>query len=257
MTRGVTFNASDLETAIPGLMITGLPDRAPVRTLASSLLARSDKNTIGSSFYTERKISIQCEIGRNTRALLDDSLDTLNRILAPKEKVLIVPYGSTTRQYTATFLNSTKGLIQGGHVELELEFVCSDVMGYDTASTPIVTHNHNVAATKSYGFDLGGSAEWQYPVITITINSLLGGTLANLTLGNHNTSQALTINRTWTAGDILVVNAITGSVQVNGIDVEFTGAIPIFKLPSGILDYSDGFTARDVNVAATYQKRYI
>lgn len=256
-TRGVTFNTSDLETAVPGLKIVGLPDRPPQRDLNLLYIAQTDRRTDVSNFYTSRKVNIQCEIGQDTRALLDDALDTLNKILAPKEKTLVVPYGSTTRQYTATFSNMSKTNMSGGFVELDLEFECSDSMGYDTASTTLVSHLHNVAASKSYGFDLGGSAEWQYPVITVTINSLLGGTSKAITLGAHNTNQSVTVTRTWSALDILIIDTVNQTVQVNGVDVAFTGALPIFKLPSGQLDYSDTIDHRDVDVGMTYQRRYI
>lgn len=256
-TRGVTFNSSDLETAVSGLRITKLPDRPPVRDLNFAALARTDKRTVSSGFYRERKISIVCEIARDSRALLDDSLDVLNKLLAPREKTLVVPYGSTTRQYTATLLNISKSDPIGGWVELELEFATSDSMGYATSATTIVTHNNNVAASKSYFFQLDGSAEWQYPVITVTINSLLGGTSKSITIGNQDTSQAIVVTRTWTAADVLVIDTVNQTVKVNGADVEFSGGFPIFKLPSGTLTYLDTISHRNVNISATYQKRYV
>lgn len=256
-TRGVTFNGSDLETVVPGLKITGLPDRPPTRNINALGLARMDKVSVASAFYAGRKISIVAEVARDSRILLDDQLDILNKYLAPKEKLLVVPYGSTTRQYTATFSNMSKKDNQGGYVSIELEFICSDSLGYDTASTTIATHNHNVAATKSYFFVLDGSAEWQYPVITVTVNSLLGGTSKDITLSNHSTGQGITVNRTWIAGDVLVIDTVNQTVKVNSADVAFTGAFPIFQLPSGTLDYTDTISNRDVNISAVYQRRYV
>jgi len=257
MSRGVLFNTSDLELVVPGLIITELPDRPPVRTLNMALIASTDTKALNSNNYTDRKVNIKCEIGRDTRAQLDSSMDTLNRILAPTEKVLVVPYGSSTRQYTATFKNMGKSNAKGGHIELDLEFECSDSMGYDTTNTTIVSHANNVGTPKSYFFLLDGSAEWQLPVITLTVNSLLGGENKNIVIGNQDTGQSITITRTWLAGDVLIIDAVNGTVQVNGVDVDFSGAIPKFKLPSGTLTYSDTISHRDVTIQAVYKKRWI
>lgn len=256
--RGVTFNGTNLETGITGctLVITGIPDRPPTRSLNAVLLARTDFNNVVSTFYTTRKLNIQCYVRADTRALLDTALDALNKVLAPKEKTLVVPSGSTSRQYTVTFVNMTKTNLGGGYVELDLEFESSDSLGYDTALTTLVS-GQNTAATKSWTFTVDGSAEVQYPTIQIIFISLTGGENKTVTLGNNATGQVVSITRTWVNDDVLIIDTLNATVKINGSDVNFTGGLPSFALGSGQLDYTDSLTTRTVAALVTYRKRYI
>lgn len=259
--RGVTLNGTNLETAIPGLQITYLPDREPSRSISSSTLARQDKSVVSSAFYTSRKINIQCEISRPDRASLEDSLDTLRALLSPKEQTLVVPYGSSFRQYTVTFDNLSKTNQAGGYVELDIEFTCSDSMGYSKDTYILIAATKFTSRSNSFSFITAGSAEWQYPYFRAVFVAVSGGSSKNVEVGNHDTGQGISITRDWSADDVLEFgrDPSTGEqiVRINGVDADFTGAIPVFKTGSGQLDYSDAFTSGTVEMWSYYQKRYI
>lgn len=257
MSRPVIFNDSNLEDTIAGLKITDIPYRAPSRDIRALPLPYTDRKVQTSAFYDDRKVNVGIEIGRDSRALLDAALDTLNGILSPPKKILKIEYALTQRQWTATFNNLLMRNMRGGHGEFDLEFQCTDALGYDISDTTIVTHNNNVAANKSYYFELDGSAEWQLPVITININSLLGGSAADIAIGNADTGQELSITRTWVAGEELIIDSVNKTVQVDGEDVDFSGAFPEFKRPNGTMTYRDTFTARNLNISGVYKKRYV
>ena len=76
--------------------------------------------------------------------------------------------------------------------------------------------------------------------------SLIQNTSASITIGNAGNGQAVTVTRVWAAADILVVDCLNKTVQVNGADVNFSGAFPEFPrirnpdLP-GYLYYPDLF----------------
>ena len=78
-----------------------------------------------------------------------------------------------------------------------------------------------------------------------------------VTLAITETSETLTITRTWANADVLIIDSVAKTVQVNGSDVDFTG--PIFELEPGTykFTYSDEFTLRNVNIDFQYLKRYL
>ena len=59
-----------------------------------------------------------------------------------------------------------------------------------------------------------------------------------------------------TAGDVIVVDAENRSVTVNGDEVDYYGTFLELEPGASSLTYTDGFTTRNVDIAASYTKRY-
>lgn len=253
------FNGNDLASVVPGLMVVATnPYRLGNRQLSTSVLANADRSTTPSAFWTDKKLNVTVEIGRNTRELLDDSIDLLYYYLRELEAPLILSWSTTTRQWNATLANIAFSDVQGGHAVLDIEFEVSDPLGIDVNSTQLFsTALTGATSTTSLGL-VGGTAKWQRPVITITISALTGGTAKTVSVGNSNTGQQVNITRTWTAGDILVIDSKLKKVTVNGTEVAFTGAIPEWQSGQvGSMDYSDNLTTRTRSMVGVYYKRYI
>ena len=258
MSRQTTsFNGYDLATYVTGLQIVATdPYRMPTRELNTDKIANTDKSVTSSAFYKEKKINITCDIARNTRALLDDSIDQLNLILQAREATLVVTFGSSTRQWTATLANIAMTDPQGGYARVTLEFECANGIGQDVNSTTLFSNNLT-GSSNTQSFVLGGTAYWQQPIITITYSALTGGTSKVVTVGNSAIGQSISITRTWAAADVLEIDCAAKTVKVNGVEVEFTGAIPEWNPGSGSMDYSDTLTTRTRSTSAIYYKRYI
>lgn len=259
--RTVSFNGNDLALSVPGLMITSvLPNRFPNRTLNSNQVANSDKSVMNAAYYKDKKINVLAEIGRDTRQLLDASIDILYGILQVAEAALNADVGLGTRTWTATLDNVTISDQAGGHCSLDIEFQCSTPFGQDTTSTQLFDTSLT-GATSNTPFVVGGTAYWQQPQITITLSALTGGTNKVVTVGNTSIGQAVSITRTWTAGDVIVIDSILKKVTVNGVEVAFTGAIPEWQggiTPlAGSMDYSDTLTTRTRRMVGLYFKRYV
>lgn len=253
-----TFNAVAL-TTVPGLIIISTnPYRPPNRSVDSSRLAASDKSVSPSAYYEGRKLNVAVEIGRNTRELLDDSIDALLAILQPREKALVLSVGSGTRQWTATYANMAFSNVKGGHATIDVEFLASDGMGYDVNSTSLFsTSLTGASSTTAFTGLLGGTAQWQQPTITITFNSLTGDSSDTVTVGNPANGQQVAITRQWANSDVLVIDSKLKKVTVNGTEVAFTGSIPEWERgTAGSIDYSDTFSARNRTMSAVYYKRY-
>lgn len=254
----ISFNGTDWETAVPGLKIVKTdPYRFPNRTVTTNQLARTNKSVTTSAFWKDKKFNVDIEIGRDTRELLDDAVDTFKGLLQAKEATLLSNYGSSTRQWTATVDNVSEEDPQGGHIGMGIEFEVADPFGYDNSTTTIIT-GAQTGASRTDNINLLGSAEKQLPVITITLTSVTSGTNHGITITNPATGQAIVINRVaWTAADILVIDTAQKLITLNGTVIAFTGPIPEWDKGAGQIQYADTFTSRKFSIGVTYRKRWL
>lgn len=258
----VFFNDTNLET-IPGLTILrSNPYKPAHRNVSMSQLTHSDRGKVNSANYDERVITIGVEISRATRALAEQSIDALMAILQPIDKSLVIPQSGGLRMYYATYSGEPDIIQAGGsYVEMDLTFECSDKFGYDVGTTLLL---NIVGYTSSYRSDqltFIGSTLWQAPIIVLTYSAITGGTNGEVRVGNSGTGQELSITRNWLAGDVITIDPLgntgSGSVKVNGAEVEFSGAVPMWKKGPGYWYYSDSFTARTFSGQINQYGRYV
>lgn len=251
------FNSYNLASLVAGLTILAIDVyKPPKRDLTIANIARSDKNKVSSGFYNEKNISVRVGISRQTRQATEESLGSLMKLLHGLEKELLVPQAGATRKYTATLSDVVERSAGGAYWEGELVFTCSDVFGYDTAYTTIVNLTGVTSGTRTDQYDFQGSAPQQLPFISIYYSALTGGSNKSVVIGNAATGQQITVTRTWSAGDRLEIDCQNETVKVNGVDVAFTGAFPVFAPGVGNLTYSDDLTTRTFNLNARYYKRW-
>lgn len=252
----VTFDGVDLNS-VEGLIITKVdPHRLPKRRVTSYDLANFNGSATTSAFYGGRDITISASIRRPSRELLDASISELRRIADPLNKTLRVPMESSYRDfYNVTLNNMSLQDMNGGYVAATLEFNASDLYSYDTVTTELLNALNLTSGDRSYPVTFEGTAD-QAPIVTYTVDSLTGGTNEDVVLTNPLTGVSVTVNRTWTAGEVLVVDCWNKTVQVDGADAEFTGNFPVWRTGAGHLNYSDGFTERQVDINVVYTKRY-
>lgn len=246
-------------TLVNGLRILSVnPYRPPERKLFIEDIIQSDRSKVTADFYTSKTITVKVDITVRTRELLQAALDTLLANIQGVEKQLVVPQGAGNRTYTATYSSYVISNEGGSYVELDLLFNCSDKFGYEPNQTLLL---NNTSITTNYRIinlnNISGSAKTQAPIITLTIASVTNGATPTVTIGNPVTGQAVTISRTWVAGDVLVINSQSRTVQVNGTDVAFTGAFPYWINGGAVLNYTDGLTARSMTIRAVYARRYL
>lgn len=259
----ILFNANNLESLVPGLVVNALPVLLPPKkTLANQILALTNRTKTTQNYFTERKIPITCAIKQNTRVLLDQSLDVLWTLIDGVEGTLVLVEGNQQRQYTATWSDFNLKRISGGFMEFDLIFTTSDVYGYDPTYTLLCDQSGFVNSPVNITMaDIGGSALYQAPIITLYLSALTAGS-GTVTLGNPATGQTVSITRTWAAGDQVEIDSQNKTVKVNGILVDFTGAIPEWqpKILVGTgqskVQYTDTFSTRTLRIRGIYYKRY-
>lgn len=251
------FNGSNLASLVSGLTVLAInPYRPAKRNLNIANLARVNKRKVPSAFYREKDIAVTVCIQQANRDAVERSIDSLMALLQGIEKELMVPQSGGTRKYVCTYSDAVPRKDGGAYWEADLVFALSDLMGSDTSYTTIVSLTGVTSATRSDQYNFEGSAPWQLPRIEIYYTAITGGTAADVVIGNA-TGSSMTINRTWAAGDRLVIDCANESVQVNGANVAFTGGFPNFPRGVGTLQYSDGFTTRTYNNTTTYYRRWV
>jgi hypothetical protein len=253
--------------SVAGLQVYAIdPPGQGSRTLNLFDLARRSARKLSSAFYQKNTKTICVYIKANSRELLEQALDTLYANIQGQEGALVVPQSGTVRQYTATYESTTINNTQqnanspaGNVADLTLTFELSDSYGYDTNYSVIQAATNFTASLVTTQYTQGGSADTQLPHIEVEIITTTGTQPATITVGNQNTGQAVSVSRTWQPYDLLIVGLINGlpDVQVNGVSVPFTGAIPEMGLGLQNIYYQDTFATRTVNIFAYVYNRWL
>lgn len=257
--RFAIFNGWNFNN-VPGLQVYDLTTPGnQQRSLNIFALARRSARKVASAFYQDNQITIGVYIvaaltlkgGIDT---LDQAVDLLVQNLQQIEGTLIVPRSGGVRQYTATYAGYTINS-KGPYLDLTLTFECSDSYGYDTTYTVIQPATSYTAAAVNTQYTQGGGADLQAPIRQVKILAA-GSNPATVTVGILGTGQKIAVTRTWVVNDVLVVDSQNKTVQVNGVDVNFTGAF--LEVAPGLqtLTYQDTFTSRTVQLFDYVYNRY-
>ena len=223
-------------------------------------IAHANRSKVtGSPESSSKTITLKGTLVADTPALMDDLEDTFKGYLVGKDKYLDIPHGSGTRRYIATpgtpKITRPGGLSYG---KFTIPFACSSPFGMDTSSTALASGSGVTTATANWNITPGGSAEYQYPVITVTLVSGTQLTSQTMEIGNNSNGQVCSITRTWMATDVVVIDPLADEpVTVNGLAVEFDGSIPFFEKGAGAVTYSDTFLTRSVSYSITQYKQWI
>jgi predicted phage tail component-like protein len=255
-TYGIQFNGTDLESGTPGLKILNRDVQSfPRVALEQYILARADIKKFVNVNYPERKITIDAIINGNNMANAEQNLDTLKGLLVGQDKNLDLPYGNSTRRWVATLSNLIAPRAKGSFIPISLEFDCSDPIGRDTTTTSQAITTITTASS-SQSITVGGQFPC-LPVITITLNSGTGLTAQSMTITNPTTGLAMTLTRTWVAGDVVIIDCYNQTVTVNGVTFDASGAWPAWAAGAGTYQYADTFTTRNVTTTFVYNARYL
>lgn len=245
-------------TSVEGVSVLKITPYLPaMRSLSIANIARSNSSKANSAFYTKKEVLVRVGISRTTRRLAEQALDSLMAIIQGQEKWLVVPQSSGFRKFLSTYSNYDVRVDGGSYIELDLNFECSEMFGYDTTSTTLLTLTNDTSAISSSSITLDGSAPWQVPKYTITYSAISGGTSKTVTVGNGSTGQQVSVTRDWATSDVLTIDAYENTVTVNGNEVDFTGAIPTWEKGVGQITYQDNFTTRTYSSLLTYYKRWV
>ncbi len=254
--QSIYCNGTDL-TSISGVLIQTIdPGQVPKRTLETYALSRRAGEAVVSSYFDYREIIVKGAIVTTSKALYEIARDTLMGAIVGQQLSLQTSVAGAQRVFYCTLSdNSNLPEIYGGYASFELHFNAYDPFGYDLIATTI-TLGTTTSGNINYDATFAGSMDAR-PVITITITSLTAPGTRNISIANANTGLTVTVNRVWSAADVLVIDSKQSVVTVNGVAVPWSGAMPSWSKGVGTIQYMDTFTARNVTLTGNYVKRYV
>ena len=264
MNGDLTFNSNDLQTYDPATnvgIITNLIDHTDGPELDFSLLglADADGSSIPSINSPSKAVALAGAIKGSSQADLDDRIDTFKGYFIGKDKNLDVAYGSGTRRYIATAGKPTIQREQKSFIaRFQVPIVTTNPYGLDTSSTALwATKNNFTSATFTETPTVGGNAPYQLPIFTITIDAFTGdGDYVQISNDNNN-QEILIYGLGLAAADVIVIDCVERTVTVNGDLVDYAGTFLELSPGANSITYTDGFTTRTVDVAASYTKRWL
>jgi len=264
MNGDLSFNSNDLQTYDPTTnvgIITNLIDHTDGPELDFTLLGLADTN--GSSIPAinspSKAVALAGAIKGSSQADLDDRIDTFKGYFTGKDKNLDIAYGSGTRRYIAT---AGKPLIKRSQksfiATFQVPIVTTNPYGLDTSATALwATKNNFTAATFTETPTVGGNAPYQLPIFTITIDALTGDGDYVMISNDNNSQEMLVYGLGLEAGDVIVIDCVERTVTVNDVLVDYFGTFLELEPGANSITYTDGFTTRTVDVAASYTKRWL
>lgn len=274
MDGSITFNSNSLQTYSPTTdrgIITNLINHTSIPDKSAQLYALADANgsTIPAINYPSKKITIGGTIKGADQIVddaivataqqdLDNLIDTFKGYFNGKDKNLDIEYGTGTRRYiaTANTISVTREQ-KAPYATFTVEFICTSPFGVDTSATTITNQANYTSATLTVTPTIAGSAPVQYPLITLTIDSLTGtGDYVQIT-NNNNDQQMLLYGFSLTNGAVIIIDSYARTVTINGTEVDYLGTFLELEPGANSLTYTDGFTTRQVDILITYYKRWL
>lgn len=257
MSTTITFDSNDLQTS--SILTADIAHESiPEKDAKLYALAHANRSVIPFVSYPARKIKLSGQVIGTGISNLDSVLDTFRGYFRGKDKNLDIGYAGGTRRYIAT-LNALSIDRPGGlhFANFNAELVCTQPFGKATSATTALTANNRTLSGYTDAHTFLGTAPYQLPVITISIDSVTGGT-GYMFFGNSANNQGITITgQTFVATDVIEIDCENKTVKLNGTEIDFLGAFPEFEPGAQSMSYSDGFTTRQFDITVTYYPLYL
>lgn len=264
MNGDLTFNSNDLQTYSPTTdvgIITNVIDHTdgPDMLMGLYALADADGSSIPAINYPSKPVALAGAIKGSSQADLDNRIDTFKGYFTGKDKNLDIAYGSGTRRYIATAgVPKIQRKPRSFIAIFQVPITCTNPFGLDTSATDLwATKNNFTSATFTETPTVGGNAPFQLPVFTITIDAITGAGDYVMISNDNNNQEILIYGQGLTAGDVLVIDCVERTVTLNGEEIDYNGTFLELEPGANSITYTDGFTTRTVDVAASYTKRWL
>ena len=176
--------------------------------------------------FTSKIITITGWIKSDTAANLRTAIDTMKENIQGKEKNLDIDYGSGTIRYKSTVqsVDIQEEAWYISQVPFTIEFLC-EPWG-TTPTTSSQSYLNKTTTTHSDTINITGSMG-PFPTLTVDIDSESDMTV--IKFQNDTTNDWVQIDRSFAAGESLVIDCLNETIQVDGTNVDFTGVFPGFE----------------------------
>lgn len=204
--------------------------QAPSVALQTETLATRHGRKFLNRYYTDKTIDVQGSITAHDSVTFEKALDDFKMAMSAKQANLDVSlHDGSVRRYicTATVTDLPHTGANAQMIFFKISFVCSTPFGQATATATY--HHHGLTTSPQTFLDTFVGTAPMYPIFTITVNSRTS--MTQLQIQNTDTGDRVIVDETFAPADIIIINALTGSVTKNGITIAFTGVFP--EYPAG------------------------
>jgi len=252
----IIFNNLNLNDETNYWVLNSNHDNVAQQEIDTQKLARTNDSIVLRKNYGVKTIKMEVVVKDTSRANLDSRLDTFKEYIEVIDKNLDIDYSSGTRRYICS--GAIANIIDRREkwAKLGLNFSCYKAFGEDTSNT---TETFLNKTTTPYTDDIsiGGTAPAQ-PDIEITIDSVTASGDKYMQLKNtDNGDYCKVTDDSWAADDVLVISNREKKITLNTVVVEYLGIMPEWLPGTNNWEYSDDFTARQVDIEFNYAKRYL
>lgn len=206
--------------------------------------------------YAPRVIRLAGTIFGTTRSDLETNIDSFLELVNRKERKLDIEYLSGFRRFTVTLARAPfiRRFYAINFAEFELEFVASNPAFGSALDTATVEFLNKTGGTFEGTTGIFTGTFPPNPKIKMTINSQTA--LSKIVFTNTTTGAEITVERTYAASEVLVIDTNDYTVTVDGNKVDFVGVPPDFELSN---DFKIVFTstAHDVTIKLIYYPLYL
>lgn len=241
-----------------GIHVTSLGAYStPPKDIQIEDLAGADGGLLVQAHYRPREIPVEGVIMSESAIGLESRIQDFKRALNKKDKELkISDEGeySTWRAATPSMLiiDRDRGL---NYANFRFSFICPDPIAEYGVGTTLLNQS-GLTTNGAIALTVEGSYKAE-PAIILTLNSFTGAGERSVIIQNGKTLAGITVAREWTAGDEIEIDSKNLSLKLNGTEIDPSGLFPSWEPGQGTLYYNDTFSARNIDILATYTKRKI
>lgn len=253
----LTYNGFDLNGSV--VSSTSLDDGDAPERLFPTFNIPGGGLVFGDDDWMGKPIPAEGIIKGTSVADLEAQVDAFKAALAAKDKNFDVSYASGTRRYVARAsriqINEKRHAVTSA--PWSAIFMTTGV-GVDTSATSLLTSSADTTASRNVtGLSIGGSHPDQLLKTQVTVTAATGLIGKTITIQNPATSEAISITRDWTVGEVLEVDASWPRVRINATVIDFVGAFPIYSPGTQGMLITNDFTTRTLTTTISYTKRYL
>lgn len=258
--KAMAFKNFDLQQA-PFKVVeqTGLFD-SPLLDIITHELARSDNAVSVYRKYKSRTFSLRGNITTDSEAALEAAIDQLKLALVRQQGDLVTPWAGVNRYFNAECPNVA---IIRGPSDIDRCGWSAPFFMAVPFSTDNVTRDFMTAVTGHTAGSLTVAVSnigtyLASPYITLTLTGISPNVSdVSITITNPATNESITITDEFANGDVITIDVVGKQIFRGTELLAGKGNFPEWLPGIGLLTYSDTATTRTINLAATYQARYL
>jgi len=259
MAREIILDGLDLQSG--DFRITGAPDifSAPPKEIKTVDLAREDGSVVVFERYLPKDAGLTGYINTNDEMSADLALDTLKRYAGRKGLELKVGYAGGYRIWAVEVetVIVSRGASDLSYIPFTIKIKAAKPFATDGSEDTMVDEAGVTTASKTVGVNNAGTY-LAIPEIVITVNAINPNNAdVTISISNPSTQETISFTDTFVATDVITVDCVNKLVFHNSTSIPATGLFPSWEPDSGTFEYSDTATTRDIDIMATYDKRYL